>query len=436
MALAEGRRLHQLADSDPGRRQPWRPGLVVVDAGTGSGAIALALASELGPGLLREVWATDVSADALEVAAANVEARRASGWRSVPSPVSSSPRGAGSRRCRRAAGGGRPGRRQPALRVRRRMGRAGGRGARRAAPGPRGRARQRRHARAGRRGGAAGGVPGLVGAAGQRRRGAGTPPGRARSAARPSCSATTRFGSSPTSRGGRAPWSYGPAADGSRDGVTAPGTRAATARGARGREAHPPLVGAGAGEVVGALEAGSIIAVPAVGGYSLAVRAGSPEAETRLAELAADTDGPHFAVGHTDAVRALTSGWTDELARLLERCWPGPVEVFVSAAGAAAMGPDGAGAGTGVWAAVVGMPDGRPLRRLCREHGPWRTVPLRFTEAAEVARAFDAARRGVRGRRGTPRRAAADAGGRHRVADPGPARGGTRRPPSSRGRCS
>ena len=65
--------------------------------------------------------------------------------------------------------------------------------------------------------------------------------------------------------------------------------------------------------------------------------------------------------------------------------------MFLSAAGAAAMGPDGTGAETGVWAAVVGMPDGRPLRRLCREHGPWRTVPLRFTEAAEVARAFDAA---------------------------------------------
>ena len=46
-----------------------------------------------------------------------------------------------------------------------------------------------------------------------------------------------------------------------------------------GAAAHPPLVGAGAAEVVEALEAGSIIAVPAVGGYSLAVRAGSPGAE-------------------------------------------------------------------------------------------------------------------------------------------------------------
>jgi release factor glutamine methyltransferase len=78
VALAEGRRLHQLADSDPGRDTRGDRGLVVVDAGTGCGAIALALASELGPCLLREVWATDVSADALEVAGANVEAKRAS----------------------------------------------------------------------------------------------------------------------------------------------------------------------------------------------------------------------------------------------------------------------------------------------------------------------------------------------------------------------
>jgi release factor glutamine methyltransferase len=49
------------------------PSPVAVDLGTGSGAIALALATEGGrdfPGL--EVWATDVSADALAVAAENV----------------------------------------------------------------------------------------------------------------------------------------------------------------------------------------------------------------------------------------------------------------------------------------------------------------------------------------------------------------------------
>jgi tRNA A37 threonylcarbamoyladenosine synthetase subunit TsaC/SUA5/YrdC len=35
------------------------------------------------------------------------------------------------------------------------------------------------------------------------------------------------------------------------------------------------------------------------------------------------------------------------------------------------------------------MPDGRALRRLCKEHGPWRTIPLNFNEAVEVARQFD-----------------------------------------------
>jgi release factor glutamine methyltransferase len=67
VALGEARRLRALG---PGN-------LTVVDAGTGSGAVALALASELGPGVVGQVWATDVSADALEVATANLETCRA-----------------------------------------------------------------------------------------------------------------------------------------------------------------------------------------------------------------------------------------------------------------------------------------------------------------------------------------------------------------------
>jgi release factor glutamine methyltransferase len=59
-------------------------GLVVVDAGTGSGAMALALAAELGPAVLGQVWATDVSADALAVAAANLEAVRAANGQRLP----------------------------------------------------------------------------------------------------------------------------------------------------------------------------------------------------------------------------------------------------------------------------------------------------------------------------------------------------------------
>jgi tRNA A37 threonylcarbamoyladenosine synthetase subunit TsaC/SUA5/YrdC len=174
---------------------------------------------------------------------------------------------------------------------------------------------------------------------------------------------------------------------------------------------RPPLVAASSAAVLDALVAGAIIAVPNVGGYSLAVRTGSVDEEARLVELAADPDGPHYAVGQIDDVRALTSGWTDELGTLLQRCWPGPVEVFLpwagSAGGPAAAGeddspaastvstglhaaPDDGASDYGAWAVVVGMPDGRALRRLCREQGPWRTVPLRFTDAEEVAQAFGA----------------------------------------------
>jgi len=153
-------------------------------------------------------------------------------------------------------------------------------------------------------------------------------------------------------------------------------------------EPRPPLVGVGAAAVVQALAAGAIVAVPNVGGYSLAVRTGYPDGEARLVELAADPDGPHFAVGQIDDLRGLTSGWSDELGTLLQRCWPGPVEVFLprapSADGPPSQDDDGA------WAVVVGMPDGRALRRLCREQGPWRTVPTRFTDAKEVAQAFSA----------------------------------------------
>jgi len=55
-----------------GRRNVWTDSadrFVVVDLGTGSGALALSLASELSDA---EVWATDVSADALAVARANL----------------------------------------------------------------------------------------------------------------------------------------------------------------------------------------------------------------------------------------------------------------------------------------------------------------------------------------------------------------------------
>lgn len=73
-ALAELAELRAAADaaSEP---DPWTPRprtMVCVDLGTGSGAIALSLATEAaGAGTSVDVWATDVSADALEVARQN-----------------------------------------------------------------------------------------------------------------------------------------------------------------------------------------------------------------------------------------------------------------------------------------------------------------------------------------------------------------------------
>jgi tRNA A37 threonylcarbamoyladenosine synthetase subunit TsaC/SUA5/YrdC len=157
----------------------------------------------------------------------------------------------------------------------------------------------------------------------------------------------------------------------------------------------PPVVQSGAAEIAGVLAGGAVVALPAVGGYCLAVQMGTPGAEARIEALAADPDGPHYAVGQVDDVRALTSGWSNEVEQLLERCWPGPVDVFLPRAGAGEdegvhlFDQEDATPSQG-WAVTVGMPDGRALRRLCKEHGPWRTIPLNYNDAAEVAHAFGA----------------------------------------------
>ena len=175
---------------------------------------------------------------------------------------------------------------------------------------------------------------------------------------------------------------------------------------------RPPIVGPGDAKIAAALAEGAVVALPGVGGYCLAAQVGTPGAEARLEVLAADPEGPHYAVGNRDDVRSLTSGWTDEVERLLERCWPGPVDVFLPRASTGLTGevpvvraddladddelrtgevrvvPEDADAGG--WAVTVGMPEGRALRRLCKQHGPWRTIPLTYNEAAQVANAFDA----------------------------------------------
>ncbi len=138
--------------------------------------------------------------------------------------------------------------------------------------------------------------------------------------------------------------------------------------------AHPPLVRPGAPEVAGAVADGGIVAVPAAGGYRLVAAAGSPAAVRRLEALAGHVDPAHYLVGGADAVRDLADGWSDELTVLLDRCWPGPLEVLVRDAGGAM--------------AQVGMPEGRALRRACRACGPWRTVALASAGSREVAAAL------------------------------------------------
>ena len=153
-------------------------------------------------------------------------------------------------------------------------------------------------------------------------------------------------------------------------------------------QGHPPLVGAGTAAVADALAAGAIVAVPGAGSYNLVVCIWSPDGEARLDALVADPEGPHYAVGHRDTLRLQTSRWSDELSRLLERCWPGPLEVLLPWAAAGAPHAPG-GSDERARMAVVSMPESRALRRLCRERGPWRMVPLHYNEATEVARAYD-----------------------------------------------
>jgi release factor glutamine methyltransferase len=84
VALAEARRLGTAGGG--GTDAYGAAGLVLADAGTGSGAIALSLATELSAGMVAEVWATDASSDALAVAKSNLDAvRRSRGqWSGFP----------------------------------------------------------------------------------------------------------------------------------------------------------------------------------------------------------------------------------------------------------------------------------------------------------------------------------------------------------------
>ena len=331
-------------------------------------------------------------------------------------------------RSRRALRGARrPGRLQPALCRRGRVGRAGGRGARRAPAGAGGRARAATAPRAWRAWRRCSRSPWSGWPARGRRSSSWRPTRPARRPSWPGASAIDEVRVEPDLAG--RPRAL-VARERRRRGTENGGDEGVEGRDARGDD-HPPLVtGGGPRRPARAREAGRIIGVPAVGGYCLAMRAGPPEAEARLVELAADPEGPHYAVGYVEGVRRSRragptnwAGCSSAAGRARSRCsCPAASRRGGTSAGAPA--DESAGTASGGWAVVVGMPDGRALRRLCREQGPWRTVPLSFTEAQRGRAGVRRGRRGARRRRRPPRRAAPDAGRRNRVADACAARGG------------
>jgi tRNA A37 threonylcarbamoyladenosine synthetase subunit TsaC/SUA5/YrdC len=126
------------------------------------------------------------------------------------------------------------------------------------------------------------------------------------------------------------------------------------------------------------LEAGGVVGLPGTGGYVLAAKADSPAAEARLSYPTDQAECPQYTVGAREAVRGLTSDWNDELGVLLDRCWPGPLEVVVSA-----------DVNAGSESLRIATPVSRTLRRLCRDTGPWRSVPVGAPDAPTTARLFD-----------------------------------------------
>ena len=131
----------------------------------------------------------------------------------------------------------------------------------------------------------------------------------------------------------------------------------------------PPLVRAGAAALGDALNDGHVIAVPGVGGYQLAARHGAPGVTALLALAAAGGDDavPFVAIGRIAQAGDVTSDWSEVIRRVAIRFWPGPLVLIVGEA-------DGS--------VRITMPTGRALRVLCRRKGPlvmarraWRRRP-------------------------------------------------------------
>ena len=325
---------------------------VVVDLGTGTGAIALSIAVER-PGA--QVWATDVDPGALALARTNRDAGvRRRPCRTRPGRLV---RGA----ARPAAGPGRPGGLQPAVRERGRVADARPRGPPRALRGPGGRAGQRRDAGAGRGGGGAargGRVAGARAAGGGR---AGAPPGGGRGGRGPRRRARARCGSAPDLAGRDravvgAAWWHRPATPGrartpARWWPSRPTPSTGWPPGSTGPEAWPASSSEGTSGRPGAARADRPVAPGAPGGGQLAPNA----------------------------------------SMVAARFWPGPLTVVVPAS------PE-LGRSSAVTARTVGLrrPGHRWLRSSCaggRAAGRDQRQPPRqppCTTAEEVAAAFPA----------------------------------------------
>jgi L-threonylcarbamoyladenylate synthase len=128
-------------------------------------------------------------------------------------------------------------------------------------------------------------------------------------------------------------------------------------------------------QVVAALEAGHVVAVPGDGGYQLVVRHDHPAALAALRNVTSFTEPLQTMVGRRSQAVQLAAAWSKETATVTDRMWPGPLTVIVPASGA-----EGA-------VVHIGMPAWRPLRALCRRSGPLAMAAWRGADGEPLATA-------------------------------------------------
>lgn len=151
---------------------------------------------------------------------------------------------------------------------------------------------------------------------------------------------------------------------------------------------------AAAAEVLEALAAGSVVAIPTDTVYGLAARLDRPDALAAVFELKgrpADLALPVL-IGRWGQLDEVAETWPRDASMLAARFWPGPLTVVVPAR--PAVGPLVGSGGTTVG---IRRPKHRLVRSLCRRAGPLAVTsanrhgqpPCRTAD--EVVRAFDPA---------------------------------------------